>query len=159
MGKTIELTEQKLMVAYAKGDQKEKTLLENLYGKEQFYKDLTERVKTVQDALSLAEISPEVQTLLDYKGNDKDLLSSQAHAILTIVVRVLNEGWVPDYTNSNEAKYEPRFEYKCAAGWVCNYYADWGTSSHVGSRLVFRTPKLAEYAGTQFQAVYNRFLG
>ncbi len=56
--------------------------------------------------------------------------------------------WLPDYEKRNQDKYKPYFfKEKGAAGWVFSDCNDWGTDTFVGSRLVHRTGKDAEYVG------------
>ena len=77
------------------------------------------------------------------------------------IAEALNEGWRPDWANSNEYKYWPWFVYNPAyAGFSCaaaNGTAS-TTTAHVGSRLCYKTRELATYAGRQFEGLYNDFL-
>jgi hypothetical protein len=84
-----------------------------------------------------------------------------AYAKLFIIIEALNEGWQPDWNNDDEYKYYPwlwvKPNVKNPSGfWLscdgCGY-GDSGTS--VGSRLCFKSRELAEYAGKQFQGIYE----
>mgnify|MGYP001591419991 CR=1 FL=1 len=84
-----------------------------------------------------------------------------AHELLIIIISVLNEGWVPDYTNTNEWKYNPIFILENGgSGFVFSntYYVLWTTNTTVGSRLVLRTSALAKFCGQTFLPVYNDFI-
>lgn len=120
---------------------------------------ITDRVKKFEDALAIYKPNANEQIILDYNGQDKQMISSQAHLKLSIIAKVLNEGWVPDFTNS-EYKYYPWFKYSPGVGFSCD---DCGTDfgfagSFVGSRLCYKSKELAEYAAKQFEAIYNDFL-
>ncbi len=56
----------------------------------------------------------------------------------------LETGFVIDWNNTNQYKYQPRF-YMGAAGWVYYYYLHWDTYSSVGSRLVFSNSENCEH--------------
>jgi hypothetical protein len=82
---------------------------------------------------------------------------------LTIIVEALNEGWKPNWNDSNEAKYSTWFEIKAdkkrpsGFGFSGTYYDSWYTNSHTdcGSRLCFKSSELALYAGKQFASEYK----
>ena len=71
------------------------------------------------------------------------------------------DGFVPDFSNENQYKYFPWFEYnKGTAGFVCAYSA-WAAMSapaSVGSRLCFATRERALAFGKKFEWLYNDFL-
>lgn len=118
---------------------------------------ITERVKTFDDALALVKVSDEVKNLLAYQGKDEQMLSSQAHAKLSIIAEALNEGWKPDWSNRSQYKYWPWLEFTPGVGFSF-YGCDYDRSaSCVGSRLCFKNSDLAKYAATQFQSIYNDF--
>ncbi|WP_017258427.1 hypothetical protein [Pedobacter arcticus] len=117
---------------------------------------ITDRVKTFDDALKIVGASDNLKTLLSYNGQDTDMIASVAHAKLGIVAKALNQGWQPDWRNSNEAKYYPWFKtVGSGVGFSCHDYYYGYSSSGVGSRLVFKSSELAVYAGKQFIQLYN----
>jgi hypothetical protein len=155
----IEELEKNAIAAFDEASDENKKLLMNLFGKNKFKpKKIVERVKTFEDACAIVQPGENLKILLDYDGDDGDLLSSQAHLKIAIIAKALNEGWQPDWTNSIEYKYVPWFKHKSSFG--LSYYdcAYWFTDAIVGSRLCFRTKELAEYAATQFTDIYNTFL-
>jgi hypothetical protein len=81
------------------------------------------------------------------------------HAVdkLKIIAEALNEGWKPDWNNSNQAKFVPWFKWNGTAFVYYDYY-DWGSFTLVGSRLCFKDKETAIYAATQFIDLYNDFL-
>lgn len=121
-------------------------------------KDITKRVKTYADACAVLGIEPKNEAVLAKLGFTKDEI---AYRKLKTIAEALNEGWQPDWANSNEYKYWPWFVYNTAsAGFSCanTYYATSNTNAHLGSRLCYKTSELAAYAGNQFEDIYNDFL-
>ncbi len=116
-------------------------------------------------------------------GNNLHLF---AYARLVIIAEALNEGWRPKF-DGDECRYYPWFyiytkdeyenldedEKKCcrvvgrsggsasAYGGVAYAFAYYASSFSVagsGSRLAFRTRELAEYCGTQFIDIWEKYL-
>ena len=71
------------------------------------------------------------------------------------------DGFVPDFSNTNQSKWFPWFVYKKdAAGFVSasTYIAPSNASAHFGSRLCFKTPARARQFGEQFIDLWNDVL-
>lgn len=117
-------------------------------------KDVMERIKTVDDILADNHITRQFFNQWS-DGLSKDEV---AYRILKMLATSLNEGWVPDWKNSNEYKYYPWFEMNGSSGFRVYVCARWSSASRVGSRLCYKTRALAEYAGSQFTDVYKQFL-
>lgn len=156
--KTVSITEVNALKAYEEASDKFKKLLEDLIGKEFFQRNIMDRVKTFEDACSIEEPSANMKILLDYNGVDQEMLAAQAFAKLSHIRKVLNEGWVPDWTNSSEYKYYPWFKHEAGFGLSYGVYAYTNSSTNVGSRLCFKSSELAIYAGKQFSEIYNQYL-
>lgn len=174
--------------AYKNGNQEQKTLLENLFGKEVFSpKDIKERVKTFEDAVEV--LGSDNQTVIDYYAIADATCTEDILAMckLRVITEALNEEWHPKF-DDEEYRYYPWFclyteeEYnrldddekeRCcrlvgrsnsnagaSGGFVCAS-AD-SASSHsnanIGSRLVFKTRELALYAGKQFIDIWCDFV-
>lgn len=115
---------------------------------------------------------------------DSDVL---AYLKLRIIVAALNEGWEPQfiegerrwapwfvlYTNAELNKMNDKDREKVCrvvgrslnnsnadGGLVCAYasYASSSSVTYNGSRLAFKSEKLAEYAGQQFIEIYRDFM-
>ena len=160
MTKTIEIQKTDAEIAYKNADESGKKLLENLLGKENILPlKVTERIKTFNDVLKeLGIVTPSKQMLLDYSGTDPDVISSCAHLKLTLIARVLNEGWKPDWTNTNEYKYVPWFKHKSGFGLSFYAYGRWRTDSRVGSRLCFKSREVAQHVFETFKELYEDYL-
>ena len=69
------------------------------------------------------------------------------------------DGFVPDFSDWNQAKWYPWFKYnKDAAGFVYAYTPYTPPSAHAffGSRLSFKTSERAEQFGKKFAELYNK---
>jgi hypothetical protein len=108
-----------------------------------------------------------VEALLAYHGKTREgfeaestqfLPHEKAFRLLDLLARTLNEGWVPDWRNSNEAKWYAWFDMGGSAGFRFLVCDDWVSGSGVGSRLCFKTKQLAEHAGRNFLDVYEQFM-
>ena len=115
----------------------------------------TKKIKTFEEACKALNQDP---TLPEYPMlSEAEKKAAIAHYKLVIIARALNGNWKPDWTNWNENKYFPWFDFR-GGRFVfrlvgCDY-----TLSYLGSRLCFRTRELAEYAGKHFEDLYNQFL-
>ena len=181
---------EQIKAAYAAATSDEsKNILRALYGdlvEEQDNRPITERVKTLEDAISvLGGNHPYVRHLTLYEqefhGNEEFMADLLAYYQLRIICAALNESWTPDWTDTDEYKYHPWFYiYKAEMDYeqkghlvdsagnnanvigssVCAYEsvvsACTGTDSY--SRLAFKSSELAEYAGKQFGEIYADFL-
>jgi len=121
-------------------------------------KDVTERIKSIEDAIrELGESDEDVitlRTLLDVIDPCGHLVNYQS---AIVIAKALNEGWKPNWNNSDEYKYVIWFEMGSSGFrfYVCDF---WVTSSDVGSRLCFKSSKLANYAGAQFTHFFKEFM-
>ena len=112
-----------------------------------------DRIKTFGDAC--CELA--IDEAKFNKARELVMKHEMAFAKLAIIVKALNEGWVPNWNNTNEYKYIPYFK-MLPFGFVGARYASWATFSGVGSRLCYRTKELAEYAGKQFEQLYKEMM-
>jgi len=122
-------------------------------------KDIFERVQSLQDAINeLGEDDEEVKFLrfLEPIGKETHVYGRQE---AVVIAKALNEGWLADYTNSNQSKYEARFYYDSSAGgFVFDDHDCWNSTAVVGSRLCFHSSELAKYFGNQFIEIHRKYL-
>lgn len=156
----LEITKEAAVKAHDEAPTKLKAMLESLFGKKHFQKDVKDRVKSVKDAVNeLGEDDVEVIELrkLENAGITGHLLNYQMAVVIT---KALNEEWIPDWTNSNQYKYFPWFKMGSSSGVGFSYggCGSWCANSSVGSRLAFRSSDLAKYAGTEFTEIFKGFM-
>ena len=154
----LEILKDNAIAAYNGADAKGKAMLAKLFPNIVLTGKITDRVKTLLDACDIVKPDSMMTALMSYTGTDPDMISASNYAKIVIIARALNEGWTPDWNNSNQYKYVPWFTYKSGFGLSYDDYGYGHTATTVGSRLCFKTKELAEYAATQFADIYNDFL-
>lgn len=111
----IQINTDALIKAYKESSNDCKNILESLFGEEIFKsKDITERIKTFEDAYkALGESHPYVvqydqifACLMD--GEEEIPKNIIAYLKLRIIAAALNEGWEPQFTKK-EKRYSPCF--------------------------------------------------
>lgn len=139
--------------AWKEGNAETKKALENLYGKEVFNQKITDRVKTFDDAYEIAG-RPRIPDFCEFSGADRSFFKNMWK--MSIIVKVLNEGWEPDWDNEDEPKYYPYFK-MYPSGFAVHATDGDSTLARAGcgSRLRFRTSELARYAGEQFLDIWE----
>lgn len=156
--KTLKISEQKARELYKNGSQELKTILEESCGKEFFSQKVTDRIKTYEDACEELGINPLDEAKLMELGLT---IHDIAYQKLTTIIKVLNEGWVPDVCDSNVCRWYPWFrpngnpssfafsdssyEYSCAC-------------AGSGSRLCLKSEELSNYCGRQFFDLWKQFI-
>ena len=112
---------------------------------------ITDRVKTFEDACEVLGIES------DHDSFQEGTPDEIAYKKLKVIVAALNEGWKPNWDNSSETKWQPYFDMR-GSELVYDRAFNWCTITAVGSRLCFHSRELGEYAGKQFQSIYNDYL-
>ena len=116
-----------------------------------------EKIKTFEDACAAIGISTAVPDLSALPAADNK--SMTAFYKLRIIAQALNEGWQPNWSDSNEWKWMPWFDEKEPGSGLSFVVADdWATVTIVGSRLCFKSRKLCEYAADQFADLYLDYI-
>ena len=111
---------------------------------------ITERVKSFEDACCVLGIL--VGSICRSWDNSNDV----AFKKLKIIRTALNDGWEPNWSNSNEFKYFPWFTVGGSGFGFSRANCDlWRTTTGMPSRLCFKSRELAEYAGKQFVGLYK----
>jgi hypothetical protein len=123
---------------------------------------ITEKVKTFEDACAVLGLDPKNLPAVDNLP-EKDRRSIIAYYRLTVIIRALNEGWEPDFSNWNEWKYWNWFYIEsdgANAGFACagTHCAASHSAAHIGSRLCLKTRERATYAREQFRDLYFEYL-
>jgi hypothetical protein len=118
------------------------------------------KIKTWQDAFKKKGLDPNV--LPDVSMIPEEYKKAViAQYIMSVVADVLNEGWIADYTDSDQCKYQPYFvvnaskEKPSGFGLSCLGYDRWSAGTDCGVRLCYKDAETAKYAGTQFIKLYE----
>lgn len=142
----------------------------DFYTEEQEYTDICDRVKSYADACAVLGIAEMDEKAMKACGFRPDEIARRK---LETITEALNEGWRPDWNNTDEPKYYPWFYIKRGAGKDAEgkpYGAAAGlahadtdhaaTSSYaaIGSRLCFHERRTAAYAGDTFRDLYAQIL-
>ena len=147
-------------------------------------KDVTERIKTFEDACN--ELGEYNKLVNEYRYVESTNISKDlaAYLKLRIICAALNEGWEPQFTDDEYRYYPYLLLYKkeevenmdentkkrlglfggaanlgSSCGPVAAYaHSDFGGArADIGSRLCLRTRELAEYCGRQFIDLWKDF--
>lgn len=114
------------------------------------------RIKSFEEACMALGIDPlHLPIVENLPVKDQDAII--AFYKLTIIIRALNEGWEPNWKDSNEFKY---YNYLFVRSGSCFVYSTTyftSTSADVGSRLCFKSSELAKYALSQFKELYLQY--
>ena len=106
MAETLEITKVAAIKAHDEASTKGKTLLENLFGKKVFQKDIKQRITCLDDALR--ELGKDK---LDFEASCVGLSEDEvAYKMLKVIAEALNEGWTPDWSNGQWDKWYPWFK-------------------------------------------------
>lgn len=131
--------------------------------KEEDYEEITDRVKTYEDACKVLGVEPINEQNAKAQGFRSDEIARRK---LETIAAALNEGWKPDWNNTDQYKYYPYFyiqenaKGKGSAGLSYAYTLPAATPANAffGSRLCFYALRLARYAGNQFTDLYEQIL-
>jgi len=154
---TLSIDTNKVKTLYSGASLELKESLKDIFGEQLFNRKITDRVKTFEDACEALGIKPEQALISSPIALEKDADSINAYGKLIIIARALNEGWTPDWTDTNEYKYYAWLEYKAGSGFSFYGYDFDRSATTVGSRLCFKSRELAKYAAQQFESIYNEF--
>jgi hypothetical protein len=115
---------------------------------------IIDRIKTFEDACNEMGINPDELT------SSFDTRDERAYKKLKVIIKVINEGWEPNWNDSKEYKWFPWFKWSSGSGFafsgsLCSCA---NTLTGVGSRLCFPSEELANYFGKQFIEIHNELL-
>lgn len=81
-----------------------------------------------------------------------------AYEQLKVVVKAINQGWTPDWNNTDQRKWWPYFNLSSGFGFSYSAFGYGYAYTAVGSRLCFETSEKSNYAANQFIDLYKEFL-
>lgn len=154
--RTLQIKQDSLLAAFRNAGKEGKQVLSDLFGKQvALYDNITDRVKSFEDACQVLGIStnvPEVKGLP--RKHQKAIIANYK---LIVIAEALNEGWKPNWQDSDEYKYYPWFDMSNPAGvgFSYTYRTASATAADVGSRLCLKNRELAIYFGQTFTDLFN----
>ena len=128
-----------------------KKVLEENFGKELFKKRSIEDIKTFEDACDELSIDPETVT------QENDTPDEAAYKKFKIIAAAINQGWTPDWNNSNQYKWTPWFKLSSGFGFSGSGYGRSSAGAGAGSRLCTDSSEKARYIAEQFKAEYQDY--
>lgn len=149
----LKLTLEKAKEAYKNGTVENKKLLIDLYGRE-IFEEVKDRLKGYESACEIIKRKP--LTIEDFKFlGEKQAVKQYARHRIQTGIEAINEGWEPDYENSNEPKYEIWQRGK-QYGFSSSVHVSY--TSTVGSDLVCQTREKAEQIKDVFKEELKTYL-
>lgn len=154
--RTLQIKQDSLLAAFRNAGKEGKQVLSDLFGKQvALYDNITDRVKSFEDACQVLGIStnvPEVKGLP--RKHQKAIIANYK---LIVIAEALNEGWKPNWQDSDEYKYYPWFDMSNPAGVGCSTTINPAsyTLASFGSRLCLKNRELAIYFGQTFTDLFN----
>lgn len=136
---------------------------------EREYEDITNRVKSYADACKVLCIEPMDEDSMKAQGFRPDEIARRQ---LETITEALNEGWKPNWADTDEYKFYPWFYIEvsevqtegapngASAGLscACTNGAAARANADIGSRLCFHDRETARYAGRTFTDLYAQIL-
>jgi hypothetical protein len=129
-----------------------KEILVETFGKECFEKRKFTDIKTFEDACDELGIDPCNVIIANCTPDEI------AYKKLKIIVKAINQGWTPDWSNTNQRKWYPWFNLSSGFGFSGSGYGYDCTDSDVGSRLCLESEEKSDYAAKQFIDLYKEFI-
>ena len=136
---------------YADAPDSLKEILVETFGRECFHKRKYDDIKTFEDAC-------EALSLIPAQFGTGCTSDEIAYMKLKVIVKAINQDWIPDWDNSNQYKWWPFFNLSSGFGFSGTHYCYDYTYTAVGSRLCFESKKKARYTANQFLDLYKQFL-
>lgn len=159
MKKSLQIDENKAFDLYQTATPEFKQMLEDSFGKEFFKRKITDRVKSYEDACAILGIDPHTSMPDTSDCPKEDRKAYVAFHKLVVITRALNEGWRPDWSNTNQSKWFNWWWTKVMrASPVRSIYAPSDSTASIGSRLCFKSEALADYAAETFKELYEDYL-
>jgi len=146
----LQITEQKAKRIFPDAPEYIKEILLETFGKECFMKKEFTDIKTFEDA---CEVINERFVIISGESYDET-----AYRKLKIIAKAINNGWIPNWNDTNQRKWFPYFNLSSGFGFSFSFCVYVSADTGVGSRLCFETEEKATYAGTQFLELYRDFL-
>lgn len=152
--KTLNINRKNALDAYRNADANGRELLEHLFGAELFNGSITDRIKTLEDAIEETG-RPNTPEFADVPEDLREYFKAQYNAI--VVAEALNEGTKMNYRDGEQRKWLPWFNVLSPAGVSFHdaYYEYSAAIAGRAARLCLKSEALAKYAGQQFPEIHE----
>jgi hypothetical protein len=157
--KNVELTKADLRKIFNASNQEGKQFLQDKYG-EDFLKFDWKDIDSVEAAMNYNGTT--IDEILPYKNPTTPLQHWHNDlALMNQVCQAINQGWSPDWSDSDQRKWRPWFEFNASSsgfrflGSHCDLVY---TASTGGSRLMLETEEKSDYCAKQFIELWNKIL-
>ncbi len=127
-------------------------VLISTFGAGTFSEKITDRISTFENLCNETGTDPE-----DY-NKLFGTLDENAYRRLKLAAKVLNEGWEPNWKDTNERKWFPIFSLSSGFGFSYSGYGYTDAYTYVGSRLCFKSEELSDFAAKTFLEDYKAYL-
>src|SRR4030042_6616516 len=131
----LEITKETAKKLYPVSQDWFKEQLEAEFGKDCFRKKDFRDIKTFEDACNELDLTQE--DLTGIRNDEKP--DEIAYKKLKIVVAAINQGWIPDWDNTDQRKWYPWFNLSSGFGFSSADYGYDYAGTSVGSRLCFES--------------------
>lgn len=155
--KQLKIDENKALELYPTASTEFKQILEDSFGKEFFIpKSIVDRVKSFEDACEIKclDAAALIKKWKSQERTEQEISGKK----LQLIIEVLNEGFIFDWTNSSQYKYSPYFRKHAGSGWRFVYSASWYSDCFSGAGFYLKSKELSDYCGNQFSSLYNIYL-
>lgn len=154
----LKLDENKALSLYPGASKEFREMLEDTFGAEFFKREITDRVKTLQDAFIVTG-RPATPDFSEISADLRPFF--QATYNVVVLSEALNEGKRFDLYDEKVNRYYPWFRTggsPSAFGFDVASYDYSSAYAGAGSRLCLKDEKLAKYLATQFKEEYQKML-
>ena len=115
--------------------------------------EIIEKIKTYEDALKETG-RPDVPDMSAFPEDMRKHFTALYKMV--VIVEALNEGWKPDWNNTDERKFFPWFWISPSSfAFDGSYYVYESTYAGSWSRLKLKSYELADYCGKQFEDIWK----
>jgi hypothetical protein len=128
-------------------------VLKNTFGEEITRKRTFEDIKTYEDAVY--EMPVDNENII----HDTDNMDVVAYKKLKHVLKVINDGWIPDWSDNRQQKYYPYYTVLPSGSGFSDANCSFAsTFTSVGSHLCTDSSDKAMHMANNFKELYEQFL-
>jgi hypothetical protein len=150
----IEISNDLIQKGYSEANDKQKKLIKKYFKLENL--DVLSKIKDFKDILKLSNKT--LKDILPYqKPTTENQVKINALAKIQLIEEIVNEGWTPNWSNSNEYKYYIWFEFKKSVGWVVYGSYDFCSDCYGGVSF-YKNKKVSDFVSKTFLKEYKEFL-